>query len=156
MDVRSLGKYTTKRGYWNSLQLYLKLNKLFSLLLLLLLLLLPGHLGNYNYHIISSWMFQNQPNEICSHLSEKGSKGRFLKADKLQITVTKEKERRKLKEWGEGKEDKRKKAMAALLAFIIATLFLAEKNCWTQKVHLAITFSKIRLDLYSLGRLERL
>ena len=101
-------------------------------------------------------MFQNQPNEICSHLSEKGPKDRFLKADKLQITVTKEKEGRKLKERGEGKEDKRKKAMAALLAFIIATLFLAEKNCWTQKVHLAITFSKIRLDLYSLGRLERL
>ena len=23
---------------------------------------------------------------------------------------------------------------------------LAEKNCWTEKVHLAITFSKIRLD----------
>ena len=93
-------------------------------------------------------MFQNQPNEIFSHLSEKGSKGRFLKADKLQITVTKEKERRKLNERGEGKEDKRKKAMAALLAFIIATL--------EKKVHLAITFSKIRLDIYSLGQLERL
>ena len=33
--------------------------------------------------------------------------------------------------------------MVALLVFIIATLkFLAEKNCWTQKVHLAITLSK--------------
>ena len=36
--------------------------------------------------------------------------------------------------------------MAALLVFIIATL--AEKNCWTQKVHLAITSSKLRLRLH--------
>ena len=35
--------------------------------------------------------------------------------------------------------------MVALLVFVIATLeFLAEKkNCWTQKVHLAVTFSDI-------------
>ena len=35
--------------------------------------------------------------------------------------------------------------MVALLVFIIATS--AKKNCWTQKVHLAITFSKIGLDI---------
>ena len=34
--------------------------------------------------------------------------------------------------------------MVALLVFIMATL--AEKNCRTQKVHLAMTFSKIELD----------
>ena len=28
--------------------------------------------------------FENQPNEICSHFSEKLSKGRFLKPEKLQ------------------------------------------------------------------------
>ena len=41
--------------------------------------------------------FENQPNEICSHLSEKALKGRFLKLEKEapNITVTKEKERRK-------------------------------------------------------------
>ena len=35
--------------------------------------------------------------------------------------------------------------MVALLVFVIATLeFLAEKkNCWTQKVHLAVTFSDV-------------
>ena len=37
--------------------------------------------------------------------------------------------------------------MFTLSVFIIATLeILAEENCWTQKVHLAITFSKIRVD----------
>ena len=37
--------------------------------------------------------------------------------------------------------------MVELLVFIMATLeFLAEKNCWTLKVYLAITFSKIWLD----------
>ena len=42
-----------------------------------------------------------------------------------------------------------KKAMVALSVFIIATLEIVfgPKNCWTQKVHLAIAFSKIRLDL---------
>ena len=46
----------------------------------------------------------------------------------------------KKKERGEGKEEKRKKAMVALLVFIMATLeFLAEKNCWTQKVYLTVT-----------------
>ena len=32
--------------------------------------------------------------------------------------------------------------MVALSVFIIAT----DENCWTQKVHLAITFSKIPVD----------
>ena len=39
--------------------------------------------------------------------------------------------------------------MVALLVFIMATLssFLAEKkNCLTEKVHLAVTFSKSRLE----------
>ena len=35
-------------------------------------------------YCISSQFFENQPNEICSHLSEKVSKGRFLKPEKLQ------------------------------------------------------------------------
>ena len=33
---------------------------------------------------ISNRFFENQPNEICSHLSEKASKGRFLEPEKLQ------------------------------------------------------------------------
>ena len=40
----------------------------------------------------------NQPKEICSHLTEKASKGRFLKPENgSKITVTKEKERGKRK-----------------------------------------------------------
>lgn len=38
-----------------------------------------------------------------------------------------------------------KEAMVALVVFVMATL--AVKNCCTQKVRLAITFSKIRLDI---------
>ena len=33
---------------------------------------------------ISSRFFENQPNEICSGLSEEASKCRFLKAEKLE------------------------------------------------------------------------
>ena len=45
---------------------------------------------------ICNLFIENQPNEICSHLSEKVSKGRFLKSENgSKITVTKEKERRK-------------------------------------------------------------
>ena len=47
---------------------------------------------------ISNLFLENQPNEICSHLTEKASKGRFLKPENdSKITVTKEKERRKRK-----------------------------------------------------------
>ena len=73
-----------------------------------------GLFGEQNIIYISSRFFENQPDEICSHLSEKASKGRFLTPEKLQVIVTKEKERRKRK--SEEKERRsRKKAMAALL-----------------------------------------
>ena len=47
-----------------------------------------------------------------------------------------------------------KKTMVALLVLIMATLdnyFSAERNCWTQNVYLAVTFSKIRLAIYMSG-----
>ena len=50
---------------------------------------------------------------------------------------------------GERKEEKRKMYGVALLVFIMSTLerFLAEKkNCCTDKVHLAVTFSKSWLE----------
>ena len=72
-------------------------------------------------------------------------KAGFLSPRSSKITVTKEKERRK-RESEEKERGEEKKAMVALLVFIIGT-FLAEKNCSTKKVHLAITFSKIRLDI---------
>ena len=42
--------------------------------------------GNYRRKglSISSRFFENQPNEICSHMLEKASKGRFFGPDKLQ------------------------------------------------------------------------
>ena len=62
---------------------------------------------------ISSRLFENQPNEICSHLSEKASKGMFPKPGKLQNHSNEGKLRKGEKE--------KKKAMVALLIFIIAT-----------------------------------
>ena len=64
---------------------------------------------------MSNRFFENQPNEICSHLSEKASQGRFVKPKKLQNHSNEEKGKEKKKERGEGKEKKRKKAMVALL-----------------------------------------
>ena len=81
---------------------------------------------------------ENQPNEICSHLTEKASKGRFLKPENgSKIIVTKEKERRKRKSEEKERRRRKKKAMVALLVFIIATLEIVfgRKNCWTQKVY---------------------
>ena len=74
---------------------------------------------------ISNRFFENQPNEICSHLSEKASKGRFLKPEKLQNHGNKGKGKEKKKERGEGKEEKKKKATVALSVFIMATLEIA-------------------------------
>ena len=99
---------------------------------------------------ISNLFFENQPNEICSHLSETVSKGRFLKSEMLQNYRNEGKGKEKKKQRGGGKEEKRKKAMAALVVFIIATLesFWRRKlNCWAQKVHSAITFLKIQFTI---------
>ena len=64
---------------------------------------------------ISSRFFENQLNEICSHLSEKASKGRFLKPEKLQNHSNEGKGKEKKKERGD-----RQKAMVALLIFIMS------------------------------------
>ena len=45
-----------------------------------------------------SQFFENQPNKICSYLSEKMSKGRFLKPEKLQNHSKKGKGKEKKKE----------------------------------------------------------
>ena len=71
---------------------------------------------------ISNFFFENQPNDICSHLSEKVSKGRFLKSEMFQNYRNEGNRKEKKKQRGEGKEEKRRKAMAALVGFIIATL----------------------------------
>ena len=95
-------------------------------------------------------MFERTLNEICSHLSEKGPKGRFFALGILENHTSEGKEKRRKKERRERKE-KREKAMVALLVFMLATLeaVLAEKkNCLTEEVFLAITFSLIRLDIF--------
>ena len=58
---------------------------------------------------MSGRFFENQPNEICSHLSEKASKGRFLKPEELQNHSKEGKRKEITKERGEGKEKKKKK-----------------------------------------------
>ena len=47
--------------------------------------------------------------EICKHLSEKASKGRFLKPEKIRNHSNERKGKEKKKKRGEGKEEKRKK-----------------------------------------------
>ena len=44
--------------------------------------------------ITSGRFFENEPSEICSHLRDKGPKGRILCAISSKITLAKEKERR--------------------------------------------------------------
>ena len=61
------------------------------------------------YLSMSSQFFETQPNEICSHLSDKESKGSFLIPNKLQNHSNKGKGKEKKKEQGVGKEEKRKK-----------------------------------------------
>ena len=63
-------------------------------------------------------------------MSEKASKGRFLKPEKLQNHSNEGKGKEKEEGRGEGNEEKKKKSNAALLVFIIATLeiVLAEKK----------------------------
>ena len=74
---------------------------------------------------ISSRFFENQPNEICSHLSEKASKAGFLSPRSSKIIETKEEERRKRKRKSEDEERRRRqKAMVALLVFRIVTLVI--------------------------------
>ena len=58
---------------------------------------------------ISSRFFENQPSDICRHLSEKASKGRLFGPDKLQNHTNEAKGKEKKKERGGKKEEKRKK-----------------------------------------------
>ena len=53
---------------------------------------------------MSSRFFEYQPNKFCSHLSEKASKGRFLKPEKLQNRSNEGQGKEKKKEQGEEKK----------------------------------------------------
>ena len=73
---------------------------------------------------ISSLFFENKPNEICSHLSDKGPKGRkFLFCAREAPKSHRRRKRKGEKERAKrGKVGDEKKAMVALLVFIMATL----------------------------------
>ena len=86
-----------------------------------LISLIPRLAVIYIYIYIYSQFFENQPNEICSHLSEKASKVRFFKPEKLQSHSNEGKGEEGKKKRREGKEGK-KKAMPALPVFIKKTV----------------------------------
>ena len=67
--------------------------------------------GNYRRkgQSISSRFLENQLNEICSHMLEKASKGRFFRPDKLQNHSNEGKGKEKKKERRGRKEEKRQK-----------------------------------------------
>ena len=54
---------------------------------------------------MSRRFFDNQPNEICSHLSEKALEGTFVKPEKLPNHSNEGKGREKKKERGEELQD---------------------------------------------------
>ena len=100
--------------------------KINVLLLLLLLVVVVLSFNSLFYHrSVNSFLFyfvfhlmyvclidffENQPNKICSHLSEKASEGQFLKPEKtLQNHSNEGKGKQENIERGDGKEEKRKK-----------------------------------------------
>ena len=74
-------------------------------------------------------------------------KAGFLGSISSKITLTKEKEKRKKRERG-GRKEEREKSNGRTPIFYnryVGDSFWPAKNCWTEKVHLAVTFSKIQL-----------
>ena len=75
----------------------------------------------------------------------------FLRPISSKITPTKEKERTKSKS-EEGERRRREKNNECTLSFYNGcsgdSSWPKKKNCWMEKVYLAITFSKTRLDMY--------
>ena len=88
------------------------------------------------YLYIYSQFFENQPNEICSHLSEKASKVGFFKPEKLQSHSNEGKGKEGKKKRREGKERK-KKAMPALPVFIKKTVS-RKWSIWRYMNHVSV------------------
>ena len=94
-------------------------------------------------------IFWKQPNEICGDLSEMRQKTGFLCAISSRITLTKEKEGEKERARRKKGREEKNGLMVALLVFIMATLKIwPKKKLLDEKVHLAVTFSKIRLEMF--------
>ena len=73
-------------------------------------------------------------------MSEKSQMGGFFLHDKLENHTSEEKGKRE-----ENDRRRRGKTNVPLFAF---TLALILENCLTEKVYLAVTFSKLQLDIY--------
>ena len=71
----------------------------------------------YFFTYISSRFFDNQPNKICSHLSQKASKGRFLKREKLQNHTNEGKGKEKKKSGEKERRRRKKKSNGCTLSF---------------------------------------
>ena len=97
----------------------------------------------------SSRFFENQPNEICGDLSEMRQKTGLVGARSSRITLAKEKEGEKERARRKKGREEKNGLMVALLVFIMATLKIwPKKKLLDEKVHLAVTFSKIRLEMF--------
>ena len=97
--------------------------------------------------MVSSRFFESEPNEIYSHVSEKGQKAGFLR-QKYQESQYRGKRKGRKKERGGRKEEKRKKQWLHSSVYNgYFGEFLAEKNCLTEEVYLVETFSNIQLDI---------
>lgn len=64
--------------------------------------------------MVSSRFFESEPNEIYSHVSEEGSKGRFFTPKSSRITISREKDRRKRK----SEEDERRRGEKSMVALL--------------------------------------
>ena len=80
------------------------------MIMLLLMMMMMIYVFNF-LHIYPAdiFFFWKPPFEICSHLTEKASKGSFRNLEKLQNHSNERKGKDKKKERGEGKEEKKKK-----------------------------------------------
>ena len=83
-------------------------------------------------------------------MSQKALKGKFPEPEKLENHSNEEKGKEKKKERGE--EKKNNGCTISFYNSYFGDGFWPKENCWTQKVHLAITLSKIRIADYNCTR----
>ena len=99
----------------------------------------------YNKIYLANFLKTNLTKFAVISLKRRQKAG-FLNPRSSKIILTKEKERRKTMSQ-EKKRRRREKSNGCTLSFYNSH-FGQKKNCWTQKAHLAVTLSKIRLDIF--------
>ena len=82
----------------------------------MMLMMIMTYGFNFLQIYLADFLITNLTKFAC-HLSEKASKGRFLKHEKLQSHTNEGKGKEKKKERGEGKEEKKKKINGCTLSF---------------------------------------